>query len=916
MAIPRDFVYQRYEGNTTYTILTSDLALTSDLIDPTKDCVIYADIITLDGSRGALLFPGRNLTICCRSLIPNSVPISTRPPDTLKPAPSPKPRTSDDRAVNQGNPNGQDADPITGEDYGGKGGSIKILAGSIEQPLTLTSSGGRGRDGQRGGDAGRGSPGAAGSDDREKRQGHFRQPAGKYPGSAGGNGQAGGNGGRGGRPGSGGDAGEIAVFTVASPPAVSMTAAGGLAGKPGDPGKGAAGGGGGQGGRLGDWRTTRQGHNHRSEFVYTGRYPNGQLGASGHDGQSVDGQGGSNAATTVGAMAKIQDAIPASPELFAQLQLMMQVVKMHYLDGDFARAKNILAWIFGITADREAAAYAKKWQGLHQQAATYLSRLSRGLDYFGNAANFVPTASFGLYCSTVTPMLVLGGTVQTVFDTYTRYLKDQNTGYDDFNNAYSAGAKAIGTYQKNIGDAIEQRKKLWDACLALDSQVAAAQTKMLDAEKAFKDAVERKQQCLKFAALINMISSLAGFPSDVADVAKSVKEAGFTGAGVRFGVGLPSNFLGLAFNINVLKTDLSNVKAEWDKTEKALVADGKDTAKLAADANIIDEQLGQYMDLPEARAYNAIIKLYVGLCRQRNSKVIECSTLDEDVIGLNAKIDQTKAQMDELKSIESGKLNPTLAPYRNFLLGLYNNYKDNLIDQLFFETMAFRYRTLTDFRQILQSSNTLAELSIMQGQILQAVIDHENKVGSIEQPFSSLPTYPMRHATEDSIASFKKGSDLIFTIPFDEDSFQGLAQLQLTSFSVSLPGVQFTSGQKKVYIGLKCHGDCSVVDSKSPFTVFRFTHNPISAMYQYEVVVDKDGNKSEKHIAGGALVDVGDGHDQKSISLSPFCTWTLSLPSKFNVGVDVSQVQDVILSFGGKGLPASATLMNLLAFRS
>ncbi|KAG5979427.1 hypothetical protein E4U55_005174 [Claviceps digitariae] len=916
MAIPQDFVYQRHEDQSTYTILTSDLALTADLIDPTKNCVIYADVLTLSESRGKLVFPGRDLTICCRSLEPKGVTISTKGPDSQKAAPGAKPKTSDDPAVNKGNPNGQDADAITSADFGAHGGRLTILAGSVEGALTVNCSGGKGRDGQKGGDAGKGANGANGTDDREKRQGHFGRPDGKYPGSPGQNGQNGGKGGKGGKPGQGGNAGSISISTIMNLPTVSNTTTKGRAGQPGAGGSGAAGGTGGTGGKFGEWKEIREGHNSvRHEFVYTGRYSNGTNGAAGSAGQVVQGQDGSEGSVALARITNVQASIAANPQLFAQLQLMMQVVKINYLDRNFARAKNILAWIFGLTAGRSSS--GKKWVGLNQQAATYLSRLSRGLDYFGNAANFVPLASFSLYSSSVTPMLVLGGTVQTVFDTYTRYLKDQTSGYNDFNNAYSAAARAIETYKKTIADEVELRAKLWDECLVLESQVVVAHANLLEAEKAFKDAVERRRQCLKFQSILGLVGTLTGLPLNIIDLVKLAKKAEWSGAAGSLASGLPSNFLQLGKTINVLSSDFSNAEEQWDITTKAIEADGADSAKLVVNVDAINDELAAYMDMPEAQAYKAAVRAYVGLCQARNMKVFECSKLDEDVLGLEAKIDQTQTQMDELKADQSGKLDPTLAPYRTFLLGLYNNYKDTLLDQLFFETMAFRYRTLRDFSQIIQSSNTIAELSVLQGQILQAVIDHQNGVGAIEQPFNSLATHPFESATAESVTNFLAGlgGELVFRIPLGEPSFQGLAQLQMTKFTVSLPGVQFASPEqsRKVYVSLRCHGDCSVVDPKSATNIFRFTHNPITATYQYELVKGDDGKDVEKYLAGGALVDTGDGHDQKSISLSPFCTWTLTLPAKFNVGVDVSQVKDVVLSWGGKGLPAASKRFNYSA---
>lgn len=713
--------------------------------------------------------------------------------------------------------------------------------------------------------------------------------------------EQGGMGATAGDPDTDGDAGTISVFTVTEPRDVAATAVGGKAGKPGKPGSGARGGRGGHGGRQGHWRVDHHGHGASTmEFVYNGNYPNGPGGAKGQDGQVVPGQDGNKATVTIQLMDNIQATIAADSLLFAHLQLMMQVVKVHYLDRDFQRAKNVLAWIFGLTAGRDKADYAAKWEGLHRQAGTYLSRLARGLDFFGNAANFVPLASFGLYCSTVTPMLTLGGTVQTVFDTYTQYLKDQTAGYNDFTRVYNTGTQAIQTYKDAIAATIDQRKKLWDECLQLDSQVAAAQKKMLVAETSFKEAVEARENCMKFNGIVSLIASLASFPAEVSDVAKKVGESPFSGASIKFATTLPSSVSGVCKTINILKSDFSDVAAQWDKTQAALEADGPDSAKLAADAAAVDDDLAPYMSMPAAQAYRAAIRTYVNLCNARNTKVIQCSKLDEDVLQLNGQITQTQAQMGELQSVESGKLDPTLAPYRTFLLGLYNNYKDSVMDKLFYETMAYRYRTLQDFKKLLQSGNTLAELSVMQGQILQAVIDYENAVNTIEQPFDRLDTHPMSSATEDSIVAFRHGGELVFCIPVNETAFQGLAHIQLTKFAVSLPGVRFTSGNKKVYLSLKCHGDSTVVDPNSG-TVSRFTHNAVVATYEY-AIIEKNGKAEERYLAGGALVDSGDGQDQKSISLSPFCTWSLNLPAKLNAGVDVSQVKDVILSFGGKGM--------------
>lgn len=160
MSASNDFSSQTFIDAQTVTIIATELTFTADLIDPTRDFVIYADSLTFDDSKGAIWFPGRNIKIVARQLTAKSISTEGSPP-AFGPPEKP-PRTSDDPRVNNGNPNGLDAPDPDPKDNGRSGGSITITAGSVIGHLALSSRGGLGRAGQDGGDAGNGAPGQPG----------------------------------------------------------------------------------------------------------------------------------------------------------------------------------------------------------------------------------------------------------------------------------------------------------------------------------------------------------------------------------------------------------------------------------------------------------------------------------------------------------------------------------------------------------------------------------------------------------------------------------------------------------------------------------------------------------------------------------------------------------------------------------
>ncbi|KAK6365408.1 hypothetical protein LTS17_011380 [Exophiala oligosperma] len=918
MSITKDFTYQRSSDGTTCTIVASDLVFTPDLIDPKQDHVIYADSLTFDTSRGDLWFPGHSLTIYARQLFqssPGSGSISTKGVDCILGAPAGKDKTNDDPKVNGNNPNGQDGDPAKPEDFGGDAGDITIVVGEIPKAMSFNVSGGKGRAGQDGGDAAVGLIGPSGRDD-DLSSNHKKRYS---EGTIGGVGCEGGKGGDSGIPGRGGSGGMFHCNTLidvrVSGVLINVGHRGGM---PGDPGKGglkAPGGPGGIGGRRYKWHHYPMAG---GEYIDDGRYDNGPQGPPGKDGRQRTGSLGSRGELWFDTINDLTKYFQPDDHLFGYLQLLLQVVKVKYLDGDYSRTKEMLTWIYGIT---KAPSTTDKWQGLHDESRVLLGRLSRGLDYFGNAVNFVPLASFNLYCSSVTNMLILGSHIEDVFQNFTTFLADQTKTYKDFDAAFKQAQDVINAYTQNRDTTIKQRKALWDECLDLGNQIAQAKQVMMDAEEKFKDAVNRKAKCLAFKDILGLVATIVACPENVASVMDSLEKLSASALAskvISIAGELPTDYLKLCQTIDKISSDFTD-SADLFKKVQAHVDD--DGAKLVTSVEDFDIKLEEFASMPEAADYKIAVHHYANLCTTRNAKIVECSKMDELILSFEGKILQTKAQLDQLQSDKASLADPTTAPYRNFMLSLYQNFKDNMLNYLFYEINAFKYRTLQDFDKILQSGNTLAEFQVLQSDILAAAIDFENSAGH-ETPYSDTKLDVTALAAPNWQGTFSTTGVLDFQVPLDIHAFAGWSEVRALTFRASLVGLKSSSsssaaaaaaasgsggGQEDIYITLTCHGDSTIVarDGKK----HRFTHNAVQSVYQYKL--GSDGR--EQYEAGGTLADsVGTGAETKTIALSPFCTWSLRVPRQdksgnpLNVGVDLTTVTQVLLFFSGTAVGSAA----------
>jgi hypothetical protein len=909
------FAYQRTKTKDCVTIVTLKLTLDPTLFDRTADLRIIADHLIVP--QGTFSLPGRNIDIRARILECTGGTFDTSGGEPLpKPAPKPpQPQTSPGPGLRGAD--GTPGVPAKPEDDGKRAGSASILAGEVRGSLRVTANGGAGRDGQDGGDAQPGGAGNDGPDDQISAE--ESDPSEGHPApveiTRGAPGQTGGDGGKGGdsgKPGNGGAAGSLSLLTVAAydKNLLTLENRAGPPGRPGTNGKGRPAGNGGElGGRIAEQQVVRSGPEGEAlEWVLTdNRYPGGERGHDGTDGQILTANYGGSGSCSIESASERAKLLTSDDDVFGHLQLSMHQVEVWYLNAKYDDARALLTWISVTTPSSSDP--KEKWSALNQRSRTLLGRLKRGLDYFGNVSNTIPLASYDTYRNALTTILASATAIEAVYNRYTDFLNAQKGTFADYTEAYGAAEGAIKQYKDAREQAVDSQLPVWDQALDLLAKLDAQRDIVLCAEESFKDAVTRRAPCATFLDILNLVGSIATCATDVYATFKSIGNIVSTVGELSAGKLLDSDkdggglgILKVCREFVSISKDEQDIYGKWKSISQVNTVDTPDLAKLVQSEDDLDEELKPYMAMPEAQAYRAAVHDYVSIAKARNDKLEEYAKLQEAVTLLEGKATQTEAHKDELKAKESDLFDPTLAPYRNFVLGLYQDCKAEILTQLYYETLAYRYWSLED-EPFAGSDNTMADLNSIHLRLTNDTLGHIGKVVSKDQTlqdFTHTFSDNKSDGRADQFNEFRKTGKFTFSLPIDDPSYIGWYGVRMTKFKITIPGAVTSADKNQLLAHLWHHGNANLLDAQGKRLVF--AHGQVMSAYEYYIEKDSSGGQREVYKAGGELGDA-DGALSERIALSPFATWTIELLEKFNPGLDLSAVHTMTLSFSGFALP-------------
>jgi hypothetical protein len=445
-------------------------------------------------------------------------------------------------------------------------------------------------------------------------------------------------------------------------------------------------------------------------------------------------------------------------------------------------------------------------------------------------------------------------------------------------------------YKKAQTDLESQIKGLIPVIDQLTSALAAQYTVLTKADAAFKNAVEQLKGCT-FASLLNLVKTIVGVGKDVMDAwekptAKSV-------------VTVISDFYGLFDGIQTGKIiqdpkaisgDPDAVAKAWNTIYPSGTGDVADDKKLVVLQKEFDDALKPYLGLPEAKEYQKQLHDYIGIAQSRNAKLLDYTNACVQYVIIIGKIAQKEEEVKRIQKQIAQENVPGLITYRNFLYSLYQDFKSMCLKYLYQENRAYIYWSQGDSSFDIVE-NSFNGLGLFHTGIQQKIIDRINAVNTPDQPIMDLKILLTAAGREEQFKAFRETRTFTFQITKDDDHFLGWANVLLTNFRIYIKGAVLASNGN-LYVQLVHQGSVIMIDRADK--IHDYTHNQVKSTYQYSF---KDGH--EFTVGGGSMGGDTTGSNPKRIALSPYTTFTISVPEKYNPESNLDKAEQIEIHFSG-----------------
>lgn len=866
-----------------------------------QDVTIYANRVYI--LAGESRFAGQTITIHAREIGtvgPSGVPALIVVDGTAGDAPAPKlpnpaPAGADGRSCS----NGEMPPPTDGEPGApgqpGKVGAIGSKAGSIllqcyavlpDTRLQLSAVGGLGGGGQDGQDATNGGHGG----------GSFH-----YSMAPSGNGGNGGDGGAGGEGGAGGAGGTVELFCVSPLPPSAVISVNTLGG---------AGGGGGLGGVAG-------------AAGAAGVVDSAMPGVAGHAGQAghTGSPGGTGAAGQTGSQNIAATAAGYTPPssytaaLYAaslnsnQCEMAIERALMLYLEADGSIADPLFAQVYDALSlyaflyDQGYASLAEPLNSILAQASGYVVQLNSKLDVYGRPYNYVPLVSYNEYDALLSAQLALFGTIETAFNSYFSSLQDQAAAANYAKACISNIEASIDNNQARSLALLQEATELVPGIEAADTAVTQARAALDKAFAQLQATIEKAVSC-SWANTVEALamSILGGGKVSAASLITAALHASSNYNPNVVPVG-PAGGVSKAYLVNqvqFVESDVQSIREGYQTVKGLLTEDDPNGARLLQVESQFNALYTQYFstwsvgqDAEKAfEAYVQAVQYRNQLISNYNNDYIRACTLWQR----NQSLGQLLQAADNCLQRSDDSTLPAVVA---FMSHAYHQARSELIHTLYLTSRAQQFWAIAPYdglRALMglddPSEITASLLTVAQNQLLENFENAITAQGQVSQPFTGLQIVI---SDGDTLAGFRENPALLVPIsPVMADTvaspgqpFAGLANVRLTTVRVYVEGARTSNDQLHVSI---MHGGYETVVSQAN-SAMSFIHKPLSVTFQYELT-------QPDSISIDGTIGRTTANDNFAL-IGPFTTWSVKVDPGLNVGLDLSQVTQVIIEFSG-----------------
>lgn len=844
---------------------------------------------------------------------------------------------------------------------GHAGGRIELFCWELEtsKPLALLANGGIGGKGQAGQDGGKGGDGGPGADGAAGFFGIGARHA--TAGGDGGNGGNGGYGGAPGTGGNGGHIHVMAGNQPVKAPTCNAGGGGngqpGPAGAPGDFGRGGKGGrdpaqhAGGQGGPAAN---PGRGIPERYQPDGDDGVPGNPLGSKGTTSEALDGAIDARFALDDSAfLPRLASAFDAHAPL-EQLRMLYRSARLAYLSGDparnpkaLSRAWTQLGWLRRVlTALHDTQGHhADEAQDLLlavEEAWTHL-RLRRNL--FGHGDDWVPLGSVSFYDDALAETLA---TLQVVEQTATGYANAAITQEEQ-----RAQAQALLDHARALDQAITQKRLQVSADIdSLVNDIDTLQRSIAQLHTRFNDKVVEFDRDIDHAIgmtgsdLWESLGTLAFMPhgsltaasmvtSQTGKMSQAAMDTVTTDAGGKMRKEL------VIHQMDTLSDEFATLAEGFKAKKGRITVDDPNAYKLQVTRQKVDQLLNNFKrETPVAQELHDILSDYVEAVTHRNAKIAAYNAAFATLSGLIGQQAEARQKIGTHGAELEKNACPNLPAMRNYMLSLYERAKEDSLRTLYYTNLAHNFWCLEHGNALYDTLNLGSPTQIdhttleaARGELKEKNVEKRSseaigKLSSFPEGGTGNETHGVRltfykdqhpelfetfrepmpegksqddgqhfkHVMEFSLPAVTGEATLDENHPAHYSPFAGKSNVRLTVVRAWLHGMQsdFTRAEEQPQvIHITQLGKEDIADRNSQ--LFQFEHANLSTVFRYDAT--RNPLEDERGI-------IEDGHMTDEISediayVGPFSRWRISVHSRLNPGLDVSEVKKLVIEFRG-----------------
>ncbi len=538
-------------------------------------------------------------------------------------------------------------------------------------------------------------------------------------------------------------------------------------------------------------------------------------------------------------------------------------------------------------------------QTSNNRAKALLAQLNLGLDYYGNQTNAVPLLSFDFLSTFYDGFFDTFSNIEKTYNTYFKAeLSKQETTASIESNLNSA-KNLQTTAQDQINEILATTTRIAANIVALDQQFAASKQTLDEAINKVIDDIQKKFNYDWFN-IQDALSLVSTFSDSALDDINSLID------GVHDGLDTISTQAGDKVDKSLVINKIQTIKSSIDslKTGYTILGSGEISLTgngvklLATDESSLLNLLKQYFS-PNFKDYQAVetaFNNYINIVVKRNNAIAYYNSQIMQYIKYSKLVDKYQGITSTLSTSLLQALSPDFPALVQFMSEVYVNARSVILELLYQMQRAYEFYAVVIDTTLPSNLTNPPEIdataiSAFEGILQQKYKNAVNARGT--DPEQLIDNQVSLSAGE--LSTLTSTGQVTVNIPIDTAIFQDKADIRLNQVEFYIKGIQpAATGQTSsdtadiINIKLVQSGNELIVPTTGPSSV-SFVHEPISVLFQYNVVNGDIKDNGQIGSSGGKYTGIG-----------PFSDWTITITNPGNF--DFKDVTSAYFSFYGTNL--------------